>query len=124
MAQAHGRNANTTSLAAPIGGWNNRDSLAEMPPLDAVEMVNFWPTPTDVQLRKGWSKYSTGITGKVNTIINYPYNNAQGYKLFAFAGTSIYDATSSTASVVFTGLSNSKWQYVNMSTAGGDFVIA
>ena len=119
-----GRNATTTSLAAPIGGWNNRDSLAEMPPLDAVELTNFWPTPTDVQLRKGWSKYSTGITGKVYTIINYPYNNSQGYKLFAFAGTSIYDATSSTASVVFTGLSNAKWQYVNISTAGGDFVIA
>ena len=57
-----GRNATTTSMAAPIGGWNNRDSLAEMPPLDAVELVNFWPTPTDVQLRKGWTKYSTGIT--------------------------------------------------------------
>jgi hypothetical protein len=117
-----GRNANTTSMAAPIGGWNNRDSLAEMPPLDAVELTNFWPTPTDVQLRKGWTKYSTGITGQVNTIINYP--TSSGYKLFAFAGTQIYDATASTATVVFTGLSNAKWQYVNISTAGGDFVIA
>ena len=119
-----GRNATTTSMAAPIGGWNNRDSLAEMPPLDAVELVNFWPTPTDVQLRKGWTKYSTGITGQVDTIINFPTNNSEGYKLFAFAGTQIYDATSSTATVVFTGLTNAKWQYVNMTTAGGNFVIA
>ena len=111
-------------MAAPIGGWNNRDSLAEMPPLDAVELVNFWPTPTDVQLRKGWTKYSTGITGQVDTIINFPTNNSEGYKLFAFAGTQIYDATSSTATVVFTGLTNAKWQYVNMTTAGGNFVIA
>lgn len=119
-----GRNATTTSMASPIGGWNNRDSLAEMPPLDAVELVNFWPTPTDVQLRKGWTKYSTGITGQVDTIINFPTNNSEGYKLFAFAGTQIYDATSSTATVVFTGLTNAKWQYVNMTTAGGNFVIA
>jgi len=118
------RNAKTTSMAAPIGGWNNRDSLAEMPPLDAVELTNFWPTPTDVQLRKGWTKYCTGITGNVYTIINYPYNNAQGYKLFAFANGNIYDASGTTATLVFSGLSNAKWQYVNMTTAGGNFIIA
>ena len=122
MAQAQTRTAATTSLPAPIGGWNNRDSLAEMPALDAVQMENFFPTPTDVTLRKGWVKTSTGITGDVNTIINYPITG--GYRIFAFAGTQIYNATSSTASVVFTGLSNSKWQFVNMTTSGGSFIIA
>jgi hypothetical protein len=114
--------ATTTSMAAPIGGWNNRDSLAEMPPLDAVQMVNFFPTPTDVQLRKGFTKTCTGITGQVDTIINYP--TSSGFKLFAFAGSNIYDATASTATVVFSGLSNSKWQFVNITTAGGTFIIA
>ena len=122
MAQAQTRRAATTSMAAPIGGWNNRDSLAEMPPLDAVQMVNFFPTPTDVTLRKGWVKTSTGITGQVDTIINYP--TSSGFKLFAFAGSNIYDATASTATVVFSGLSNSKWQFVNITTAGGTFIIA
>ena len=122
MAQAQTRRASTTSMAAPIGGWNNRDSLAEMPPLDAVQMVNFFPTPTDVQLRKGWTKTSTGISGQVYTLINYP--TSTGYKLFAFAGTQIYDATTSTPTVVFTGLTNAKWQFVNMSNSGGDFIIA
>ena len=122
MAQAQTRRAATTSMAAPIGGWNNRESLAEMPPLDAVQMVNFFPTPTDVTLRKGWTKTSTGITGQVDTIINYP--TSSGFKLFAFAGSNIYDATASTATVVFSGLSNSKWQFVNITTAGGTFIIA
>jgi hypothetical protein len=121
---AQGRSATTASMAAPIGGWNARDSLAEMNPLDAVQMVNFFPTPTDVQLRKGWTKFSTGITGNVDTLINYPTSTGIGYKLFAFAGDKIYDATSSTATVVFSGLSNAIWQYVNISTTGGDFVIA
>jgi len=122
MAQAQRRTATTTSLAACIGGWNNRDSLAEMPPLDAVQMENFFPTPTDVELRKGWKKTSTGISGQVNTLINYP--TSTGYELFAFAGADIYDVTSPTANVVFSGLSDSKWQFVNMSTSGGDFIIA
>ena len=122
MAQDQTRRATTTSMAAPIGGWNNRDSLAEMPPLDAVQMVNFFPTPTDVTLRKGWTKTSTGITGQVDTIINYP--TSSGFKLFAFAGSNIYDATASTATIVFSGLSNSKWQFVNITTAGGTFIIA
>jgi hypothetical protein len=122
MAQAQRRTAATTSMAAPIGGWNNRDSLAEMPPLDAVTLNNFWPTPTDVQLRKGWTKACTGISGQVETLINYP--TSTGYKLFAFAGTQIYDATGTTGTVVFTGLTNAKWQSVNISTSGGDFIIA
>ena len=63
--QAKGRSAVTTSLAAPIGGWNARDSQANMNPLDAVTLVNLFPTPTDVTLRKGYTKASTGITGNV-----------------------------------------------------------
>lgn len=122
MAVAKPFTATTTSLASPIGGWNARDSLAEMSPLDAVTMVNFFPTPTDVQLRKGYSKKSIGITGKVNTLVNYPTDT--GYKLFAFANDKIYDASTSTATVVFSGLTSSKWQTVNISTAGGDFTIA
>ena len=40
--------ARTTSLASPIGGWNARDSLAEMNPLDAVQLVNFFPLGRNV----------------------------------------------------------------------------
>jgi len=56
-------------LAIPYWGWNARDSLAEMNPLDAVQMVNFFPTPTDVTLRKGYSKVlSIGITGASSVV--------------------------------------------------------
>ena len=50
--------ANTTSVPAPIGGWNARDSQANMQPMDAVQMVNWFPTPTDVTMRKGWTQSS------------------------------------------------------------------
>lgn len=125
MAVAQGRNAVTTSLASPIGGWNARDSLANMQPLDAVQLVNFFPTPTDVTLRKGYTKSSTGITGKVNSLMNYSDTSLPaGYNLFAAAGTKIYDAKPSTAVEYFSGITSDKLQHVNITNAAGHFLVA
>lgn len=111
----------TASVPSPIGGWNGRDSLANMSPTDAVQMVNWYPTPTDVTLRKGYTKSSTGITGSVHTLMNYP--TTSGYKLFAAAGTKIYDATNSTATQVYSNLASDKLQYVNISNTAGNFLV-
>lgn len=120
---AQGRKATTTSVAAPLGGWNARDSVAEMNSMDAVVLENFFPTPSDVTLRKGYSQYSTGITGEVQSLMSYNYTN--GEKLFAVAGGVIYDSTNQGAATsVFTGLNNSKFQHVNVTTAGGHFLVA
>ena len=67
--QAKQNTATTASIPAPIGGWNGRDSLAAMSPTDAVQLVNWYPTPTDVTMRKGYTVVSilTTSTG-VKTI--------------------------------------------------------
>jgi hypothetical protein len=123
MAVAKKFTATVASLASPIGGWNARDSLAEMNPLDAVQLINFFPTPTDVTLRKGYSKASIGITGNVQTLMNYA--NYDGTNtLFAVANGVIYNASTPTATSVFTGLTNSKFQHCMISTDGGNFIIA
>ena len=122
MAVAKKFTATTASLASPIGGWNARDSLAEMNPLDAVQLVNFFPTPTDVTLRSGYTQYSTGITGNVETLMSY--NSPTTETLFAIANGVIYDCSTSTATSVFTGLSNSKWQHTSFTTDGGSFLVA
>ena len=116
------RTARTASLPSPIGGWNARDSVANMDPMDAVQMVNWFPTPTDVTLRKGYTKYSTGITGKVNTLMNYAGVTSQ--KLFAAADGKIYYADNGPAVQVFSGLTSDKFQHVNISTVGGQFLVA
>jgi hypothetical protein len=121
MPTPQGRTAVTASVASPIGGWNARDSIANMPPLDAVVLNNFWPTPTDVQLRLGYSQFSTGITGQVNSLMNYAGTSFQ--KLFAAAGTTIYDVSASTAVAVKT-VSDDKFQHINVSTDGGQFMVA
>ena len=120
---AQQRRATATSLAAPIGGWNARDSIAEMSPLDAVTLTNMFPTPSDVQLRYGYSQYSTGITGQVYSLMNYSAPTTE--KLFAVANGVIYDSTNSGAATsVFTGLANSKFQHINISNTGGHFLVA
>jgi hypothetical protein len=125
MAVAKGRTARTTSLPAPIGGWNARDSLAAMSPLDAVQLVNFYPTPTDVTLRSGYTKSCTGITGSVNTLMNYTDTTLEdGYRLFAAAGDKVYNATGPTATVAFSGISNDKFQHTNLTNAAGHFLVA
>ena len=114
--------AKTASVPAPIGGWNGRDSLAQMAATDAVQMINWYPTPTDVTMRKGYTVVSTGITGKVNSLMNY--TKTSGYQLFAAAGTKIYDAKPATAVEYFSGLTSDKFQHVNMTNTAGHFLVA
>jgi len=83
--------ANVASIPAPVGGWNVRDSLANMSPTDAVTMTNFFPTVSSVNLRGGFSKWSTGITGQVDTVMAYETGSVS--KLFGIAGGSIYNCT-------------------------------
>jgi len=199
--QAKRFTASTASITAPIGGWNARDSLAAMPATDAVTLNNLYPTPTDVQLRKGYTRYSQlttstgvqtissitrsgttatlttasahglatgdrvsitgttpadysgvyvitvtgsttftytmtsvpsgsasvvgaytiGITTPVNTLMNYA--GVTNQQIFAAAGTGIYDCDTPTSAKVFT-IANDKFQYVNFSNIGGDYIVA
>lgn len=116
MAVPQRRNAVTASLPAPLGGWNARDSLAEMSPLDAVEMVNFFPTPSDILMRKGYSKHVQSVTGENQTLMNYASSTQ---KLFSIANGTIYDVTTSPAVSQYTGLTNSKWQHANFTNSVG-----
>jgi hypothetical protein len=75
--QAKKNTAFTTSVPSPIGGWNARDSLANMSPTDAVQLVNWFPTPTDVTMRSGYTAGSviTTTTG-VQTISSITYSGS------------------------------------------------
>jgi hypothetical protein len=45
-------------IPAPVGGWNARDALANMPPTDAVKLVNFIPRGSYVQSRGGYGVHA------------------------------------------------------------------
>ena len=209
LQRAKQNTARTASVPAPIGGWNARDSLANMSPTDAVQMVNFFPTPTDVTMRKGWTQvsllttstgvktissityaytgssyvatvttssahglstgeqiylsgctpaiyngiyaityvsttkfsyvlasdpttdatvigtYKIGLTTPIHSLLNYTdQTDPNGYKLFAFAGTNIWEAKENPAAIVFSGITSDKVQSVNMTNTAGHFLVA
>jgi hypothetical protein len=114
--------AQSSTLPAPVGGWNARDSIAEMDPKDAVVLTNWFPRTTDVMLRNGYTTWATGLGGQVNTIMAYGGGTAAGDKLFAAVGGNIFDVTAGGAvgAAVVTGNASDKWQYANVATTGSN----
>ena len=119
--------ANVQSIPAPVGGWNARDSLANMEPMDAVTLINYFPTVSNCVLRGGYSKWATGFTGQAQSL--FSYSGGATNKLFAVVGTpalSIYDVTAGGAvgAAVVSGLTNAIWEYTNVATTGGNYLYA
>jgi hypothetical protein len=116
--------ANVASLPAPVGGWNARDSLANMAPTDAVTLENYFPSVSNVNLRGVYTKHATGLPDDVETLMSY--SGATSDKLFAVSDGKVYDVTSAGAvgAPAVSSLSNSRWQYTNITTAGGNYLYA
>lgn len=128
-----GFTANTASITAPIGGWNARDSIAQMPATDAVTLTNMYPTPTDVSLRNGYTRYSqlTTATG-VQTISSITYagttatlTTASAHGLTTGAYVSITGTTPATYSGVYkiTVTSTTKFTYTMTATPSGNATV-
>jgi hypothetical protein len=122
-----GNAARVASVPAPVGGWNARDSIANMEPLDAVQLINFFPTISNCVLRGGSTNWATGMTGQVQTIM--VYNGGTSSKMFAAVGTpdlKFYDASTAGAATAttVTGLTNAIWEYINITTTGGTYLYA
>lgn len=116
--------ARSISLPAPIGGWNARDSLADMGKTDAVVLKNWFPGTTECQLRYGYTTWATGLPNVVETLMTYEGGSTS--KFFAVSGAACYDITSGGAvgASVWSGKTNSRWQYSNITTSGGSFLYA
>lgn len=113
----------TFSFPAAVGGLNRRDAKAQMPIEDANILTNFIPYPTFCAVRRGYESYATGITGTVETLMEWAGPSSRDF--FAAAGTAIWDVSSAgVASSAVTGLSNARFQWVNFATAGGSFLVA
>lgn len=121
----HPRMSNTISLSAPIGGWNARDSLAAMDAKDAVILQNYWPNTTDVQFRLGYTRFAYGFASQVETLMWYSSGTAN--KFFAIEGTRGWNISAggdfSAGVADLTGLTNARWQYINITTTGGSFLL-
>ena len=121
-----GAEAIVKSIPAPTGGWNARDNIANMDPKDAVSLENWYPGTTACELRFGYSNHATGMTGeKVETLM--VWNGPSTSTMFAVTNAGkLYDVTLAGAvgAASISALTNGRWQYVNVSTTAGNYLIA
>lgn len=113
--------AQGASVPAPIEGWDAVSPLAAMSPKRAIKMDNWFPQPSWVELRKGFVVHSNTNGQPVETLATY--NGVSSKNMFAAAGDAVFDVTDSGGSTqVLSGLTNARWQFVNFSTTGGNFL--
>lgn len=123
------------SLAAPIKGWNTRDALDAMDPLDAITLENWYPDQGGCTLRNGYTTYSSLGTSQSfslgfsagfdsQTIVHHsvasPVKTLAWFragaisKFIAAAGGGFYDISASGGSgpPIKGGFTSDEWQYV------------
>lgn len=112
------------SIPAPVGGWNTEDALAQMKPIYAVVLDNWIPRGGRLEMRRGHIDQVTG-TDPVETLITYAGSDT-GDKLFACAGSAIYDVTTAAAlgSAVYASAETNRWNWTNFANDAGRFVLA
>ena len=109
--QQIGNNARV-NVPAPTGGLNTRDSESSMDQLDAVLMNNWFPGQGSVSTRKGFTEYATGLTGSVETLMEYNSGSTRTH-ICANNGEINDITTPASVSNLRSGFANNRWQWVN-----------
>jgi len=100
------------NIPSPIEGWNTRDSLSSMSPLEAITLDNWFPQTGSVRSRGGISEAATGFSGSVETVTSL--NAGSTTTRIAASGDKIYTWTVGGAGVqIGSGFSSARWQDVN-----------
>lgn len=113
----------SVSLPPPVGGWDTRTALANMPPQNAVILDNWFPSTDKLTPRRGYAEHVTGFSGMVESVIPYvPPSGSE--KLFAANNGALYDASTAGAvgAAEKSGFSVNRWQHTQIGTGGGNFL--
>lgn len=103
-----------SSTPAPVKGWNARDELDAMDPLDAITLDNWFPDVTGVTVRSGFTQFASGLgTKPVETLAEW--RSGASAKFLGACDTSIFDITAGGAvgAALGTGFTNARWQTTN-----------
>lgn len=119
--------ASSATIVAPFGGWDAKNSLASMPPQNAVILDNWIPRPGLVEVRRGFVRQAdTSASGEpVSTLI--PFRQVAGDdKLFAATGFKLYDVSVAGAAptVAYTPTTSDRFNYTGFANAAANWTIA
>lgn len=112
----------TCTFPAPVSGWNAATALASMDKLSAIQLKNWFPQAGYVEVRRGYQLHCrvASVSTPVQSLM--PWTGLTTQKLFAAAGGTLYDATTSSANADLTALTNNRWQWVNFSNSGANYL--
>lgn len=112
------------NIPAPTGGWFVGANMAVAPVGTARELINVFPLPDSLRIRRGAQAHATGLGGDVHTLIRFA--DGVNEKFFAAANGSIFDVTDAGAvgSALVTGLSANRMEYVQFANSGATWIIA
>lgn len=118
------RTSQTYTITAPVRGLNGDDPISLMDPADGLVLDNVICRQGWVESRQGYADHAIGLSaGDVHTLIPYTPPSGVG-KMFAGAGTSIYEVTASgAASLVSAGHTGGAWSHTQVSNQAGNFLI-
>lgn len=123
--QAHAAHMN----GAPVAGIDVTQTLVAADPNTAITLENLIPRVYGCELRRGFSKWATGLGGEVRSLM--PYNSSTGVKLFAASSNgSIYDVTElsqTPPTPIYThpvGDVTGEWYSVNYVNDAGSFLLS
>lgn len=110
------------SHQAPVTGLQTSSPIAAMRPESALILDNFIPYSDRVALRPGSISHATELPGNVETLL--PFSVGTGSKLFAFAGTGVFDVTSGgvVGASLFT-TTGARWQGTQFATSAVDALV-
>jgi hypothetical protein len=117
--------ASSASFPPPVGGWDTRNALADMPPENAVILDNWFPGTDLCTVRPGYTSHATGLGATVETVMAYTPLTGTA-ELFGAASGNIYDVSSSGAvgAAVVSGMTNARYQHTQVSNNAGHFLLA
>lgn len=105
--------AKVKAISSPVGGWNVRDALADMPADHAVILDNWFPNQGRVDIRPGYSEHATTLGGDVETLCEYISGPDRIF--IGAANGNIWNITASGAGVsLASGFTVNRWQTANM----------
>jgi len=122
---ARRRVTKTVAIPAPVEGWDASSALASMKPTRAVELLNWFPQPGWLEVRKGYRYHSWGMGSSTPVQSLMVWQGPASSKMFAAAGSVVYDATSNAvASSSNTGRDSARYQHTMMRTSAGAYLWA
>jgi hypothetical protein len=112
-------------VQAPTGGWDASSPLAAMPKDRAVELTNWFPQPGYIEVRRGCDYQAWDLVSDTTPVVSLmPWaGQASTGKLFAGAGSIIYDVTTEGIGVSSdTGWTSTQFQWANFVNTGATYL--